>query len=253
MAHRGASGEYPENTMPAFHAAAASAADYIELDVHRTRDGHVVVAHDEGLSRIASDDRLIAEVTIAELASVDAAFNFSPSEGWPFRHQGIRIPTLEQVLKSWPEMRFIIELKPQDASIADAALEVVRATGMERRVLFASEHLLPIARARILAPEIPTNLSAPEIVAFIQALPSGTPRAAVGGDALQIPPEYQGIRLARPEIIDAAHRTGLEVHVWTVNDPAQMEVLLSSGVDGIITDYPKRLLAVLRSRGRQDC
>lgn len=253
MAHRGASAQYPENTMPAFRAAAETqSVDYIELDVHCTRDGHVVVVHDEGLSRIASDDRLIAEMTMAELETVDAGFNFFVRGDFPFRAKGIRVPKLEQVLKSWPAMRFVIELKPRDPAIADAALEVVRATKMGHRVLFASEHLAPIARVRMLAPEIPSNLPAPEIAAFVQALPSATPYTG-DGDALQIPPEYRGIKLATPEVIAAAHRNGLEVHVWTVNDQAQMEELLSLGVDGIITDHPSRLVAVLRSPRQPDC
>src|SRR5689334_16164518 len=124
MAHRGASGEYPENTMRAFRAAAEGLADYIELDVHCTRDGHVVVVHDEGLSRIASDERLVADTTVAELEKVDAGYNFAPNDGWPFRGQGLGVPKLEEVLKSWPAMRFVIELKPRDSSVADAALEV---------------------------------------------------------------------------------------------------------------------------------
>jgi glycerophosphoryl diester phosphodiesterase len=247
IAHRGDSAEYPENTMPAFRAAVETRADYIELDVHLTRDGQVVVVHDEGLSRIASDDRLVVEMTMAELETIDAAFNFAPAaDGWLLRGLGIRVPKLEEVLKSWPTLRFVIEFKPRDPAIADSALEVVRAAGMERRVLFASEHLAPIARARLLAPRIPTNLPAAEIVSFIQTLPS-RPYAGAG-DALQIPPEYRGIKLATREVIAAAHRSGLEVHVWTINDQAEMEEMLSLGVDGIITDYPSRLLALLRSR-----
>jgi glycerophosphoryl diester phosphodiesterase len=251
MAHRGASGEYPENTMPAFSAAVEASVDYIELDVHCTRDGEVVVVHDEELSRIASDPRLIREITMSELEAVDAAFNFSrDGADWPFRGQGVRVPRLAEVLQSWPEMRFVIEFKPSDTAIADATLEVVRQTGMARRVLFASEHLPPIARARTVAPRIPTNLAAPEILAFVQALLSGAPPHAVSGDALQIPPEHRGLRLATQEVIAAAHRNGLEVHVWTINDQAEMQEMLSLGVDGIITDYPTRLLTLLHS-GRQ--
>jgi glycerophosphoryl diester phosphodiesterase len=150
------------------------------------------------------------------------------------------------VLKSWPAMRFVIEFKPRDSAIADATLEVVRATGMERRVLFASEHLPPIARVRTLAPQMPTNLPAAEIVAFMQSLPSGAAHYTPAGDALQIPPEHHGIKLATREVVATAHRNGLEVHVWTINERAQMEEMLSLGVDGIITDHPSRLLALLR-------
>jgi glycerophosphoryl diester phosphodiesterase len=252
MAHRGASSEYPENTMPAFQAAVEAGADYIELDVHRTRDGEVVVVHDEGLSRVGADERLVAEMTMAELQMVDAAFNFSPGgAGWPFRGQGVRVPRLAEVLQRWPGMRFVIEFKPSAPAIADATIEVVRRTGMSRQVLFASEHLPPILRARTLAPQIPTNLPAAEVSTFVQAL-SGAPLYSAGGAALQIPPEHRGLKLATPETVAAAHRGGLEVHVWTVNEPAEMDAMLALGVDGIITDYPVRLLSLLASRSRAD-
>jgi glycerophosphoryl diester phosphodiesterase len=248
MAHRGASGEYPENTMPAFRAAVDAEADYIELDVHCTRDGEVVVVHDDRLSRIASDNRLIGEMTMVELEAVDAAFNFSrDGAGWPFRSQGIRVPRLAEVLELCSGLRFVVEFKPHDPVIADAALEVVRRAGMGRQVLFASEHLPPIARVRTLAPQFPTNLTATEILAFMQSLQPGAPPYAAAGDALQIPPEHRGMRLATPEVVAAAHRNGLEVHVWTINEQAKMEEMLSLGVDGIITDYPTRLLTLLHS------
>ncbi len=253
MAHRGASGKYPENTMPAFRAAVEAGVDYIELDVHCTRDGEVVVVHDEELSRIASDNRLVREMTMGELEAVDAAFNFSvDGASWPFRGQGIRVPRLAEVLQSWSGLRFVIEFKPLVPAIADATLEVVRHTGMARQVLFASEHLPPIARARALAPQVPTNLTAPEILAFVQALSSGAPSGVAAGDALQIPPEHRGLKLATREVVAAAHQSGLEVHIWTINDQAEMQEMLSLGVDGIITDYPTRLLTLLHSGQRGD-
>jgi glycerophosphoryl diester phosphodiesterase len=249
MAHRGASADYPENTMAAFGAAVELGAAYIELDVHRTRDGEVVVFHDDDLSRIASDDRVIRELTMAEIETVDAGFNFSPAAGsYPFRGQGVRVPRLAEVLTSWPALRFVIEFKPRDSLIADATLEVVRRTAMERRVLFASEHLEPIQRVRTLAPQLPTNLPAAEIVTFVQGLPAGAPAYALAGDALQIPPEHQGLKLATREVVVGAHRNGLEVHVWTINDEAQMQEMLSLGVDGIITDHPSRLLSLLKAQ-----
>jgi glycerophosphoryl diester phosphodiesterase len=253
MAHRGASGEYPENTILAFRAAVEAGAHYIELDVHCTRDGEVVVVHDDRLSRIASDNRLVREMTMAELEAIDAAFNFSrDGAGWPFRGQGIRVPRLAEVLQSWSGLRFIVEFKPSDPAIADATLEVVRQTGMGRRVLFASEHLAPISRARALAPQVPTNLAATEIHAFMQALSSGATSYVAAGDALQIPPDHRGLKLATPEVIAAAHRNGLEVHVWTINEQVEMEEMLSMDVDGIITDYPIRLLTLLHSQQQRD-
>jgi glycerophosphoryl diester phosphodiesterase len=250
IAHRGASGDYPENTMPAFHAAALSGAAYIELDVHRTRDGEVVVAHDDDLMRIASHEGLIAQMTFAELSEIDAGFNFSrsPEAGFPYRGQGISVPRLADVLSSCARQRFVVEFKAAESAIADAALEVVQATGMERMVLFASEHPAAIARIRLLAPQIPTNLPPPEIGAFIQSLAPGAAPYTPAGDALQVPPEYLGWRLVTAESVAAAHRSGLEVHVWTVNDEAEISQLLALGVDGIITDFPLRLLRLLQRR-----
>jgi glycerophosphoryl diester phosphodiesterase len=249
MAHRGASGEYPENTSAAFARAVDAGAIYLELDVHCTRDGAVVVTHDENLMRIGSHDRLIAEMTAAELEAVDAGFNFS-SDGvrFPFRGSGIRVPKLSEVLRTWPQQYFVIEFKPADPAIADATLEVVRRAGIERRVLFACEHLPPIERVRSLAPQIPTNLPAPEILRFMQSLAPGAPPDVVRGNALQVPPEHAGWKLVIPETVALTHRNGLEMHVFTINEEAEMMRLLQLGVDGIITDYPARLLNMLPAR-----
>jgi glycerophosphoryl diester phosphodiesterase len=249
MAHRGASGEYPENTLAAFARAVDAGAIYLELDVHSTRDGDVAVTHDENLMRIGSHDKLIAEMTTAELETVDAGFNFS-CDGlrFPFRGSGMRVPKLSEVLSTWPQQLFVIEFKPLDPAIADATLEVVRRMGIERRVLFASEHLPPIERVRTLAPQIPTNLPAPEILHFMQLLAPGSPPDVFRGDALQVPPEHAGWKLVIPETVAAAHRKGLEIHVFTINEEAETMRLLQLGVDGIITDYPARLLTMLEAR-----
>jgi glycerophosphoryl diester phosphodiesterase len=249
IAHRGASGDYPENTLPAFRAAADAGTSYIELDVHLSRDGEVVVTHDDNPRRVACHDGLIAEMTMAELETMDAGFNFSADGvGFPFRGKGIRIPRLVEVLKTWPEQRFVIEFKPRDPAIADATLEAVQRTAMGRRVFFASEHLAPIARIRVLAPQTPTNMPAPEILAFIQSLAPEAPPYAGAGDALQIPAEHYGWKLATAETVAAAHRHGLEIHVFTVNQQAEMAQMLSLGIDGLITDYPARLLRLIAMR-----
>lgn len=250
FAHRGASGRFPENTVAAFEAAIALGAPYLELDIHCSRDGEIVVHHDDDLRRTAGADQRISDLTLKELRAVDVAFNFTrDGQSFPFRGRGIAVPTLRDVLSSFPQQRLIVEIKQQTPSLVTALLGLLRDTGATRRVLIASEHQTPLDEVRAAASGIPTNLSAREIGAFMMALAPGAAPYHPSGDALQIPPEHLGWKLATPESVAAAHRLGLEVHVWTVNDPAEIRALLKMGVDGIISDFPDRALdAVVATR-----
>ncbi|HVB82611.1 MAG TPA: glycerophosphodiester phosphodiesterase [Candidatus Binataceae bacterium] len=258
IAHRGASGEYPENTLPAFRAAAQAGAPYFELDVHMTRDGVVVVSHDPELGRTCGLDAAIRDLTLAELKQADAGWSFTTTTAattataaagddrvFPFRGRGIEVPALAEVFAAFPERRYVIEIKQSEPSLAAPLLEVIERAGMRRRVLVAGEEDAPIDEIRALAPRLPTGFPYREIVAFMAALAPGAEPYQPRGDALQIPPEYEGWRLVTPQSLAAAHRSGIEVHVWTVNDAAEMRAMLELGVDAIITDYPARLLALL--------
>jgi glycerophosphoryl diester phosphodiesterase len=248
FAHRGASGDFPENTLPAFLAARDTGVPYIELDVHMTSDGEIVVAHDDNLRRVSGNDGVIREMSLAEVRGVDAGHNFSLSgDRYPFRGAGVRVPTLREVFALCPGQTFIIEIKQVAPSILDATLAVVRAAGMSRRVLIASEHQTPLDEVRSCAPAIPTNFSADEVGRFVMSLPPGAAPYSPAGDALQIPPEHLGWKLATTAALAAAHRIGVEMHIWTVNEEAEMRELLTLGVDGIISNYPARLLAVAAS------
>lgn len=250
IAHRGAGGDFPENTIPSFRAAAECGASYIELDVHLTRDGEIVVIHDHDLGRIAGHDGVVAEMTAAEVFAVDAGRNFSPVEGgFPFRGSGIRVPSLAQALSEFRRMMFVIEIKQMTPAIVAPLLETIERCGMRRRVLIASEHQAPIDEVRWLAPSLPTNFARGDVVDFLMALPPGGPPCRPRGDALQIPPEYSGWRLLTPEMVEAAHRIGVEVHVWTIDDEPGMRAALALGVDGILTNYPARLLSVIAEAG----
>lgn len=248
IAHRGASGDYPENTLPAFEAARELGVPYLELDVHMTRDGEVVVCHDDTLARVAGHDGVIREMTLAEVRRADAGYNFSPdgTDSFPFRRQGIQVPTLGEVLARLTHQRFIIELKQTGRDLPGAVLDIVRRTEMSRRVLVASEHQEPIDHIRAIAPEIPTNLPAQEVGLFMMSLSPGAQAYAPRGDALQVPPEYHSWKLITAQSVEAAHRIGVEVQVWTVDETAEMRALLALGVDGILTNHPSRMIRVLR-------
>jgi glycerophosphoryl diester phosphodiesterase len=246
--HRGSAGTHPENTLEAFAAAAAIGIEYLELDVHMTRDGEIVVSHDDHLKRTCGRAGVIREMTYAELAAADAGRMFTlDGANFPFRHKGIRVPRLAEVLAAFPKLRIEIEVKQIAPSVVAPTLAVIDRAGMRRNVFVASEHQQPLDEIRKLAPEIPTNFSYFETGEFFQAIVSRDIYRPPG-DALQIPRQYESWQLITPDSVEFAHRIGLEVHVWTVNEAEEMEELLDMGVDGLISDYPRRLLDVIRRR-----
>jgi glycerophosphoryl diester phosphodiesterase len=243
IAHRGDSGAYPENTMESFRAAAAAGALYIELDVHLTRDGEVVVIHDADLERTSGRKGSVARLTYVEIAAVDAGFTFCSGDGaHPFRGKGIHVPRLEEVLNGLPDRLFVIEVKQVEPSLVEPLIRILDRAGMRRRVAVVSEHQRPLDEIRRLAPGIPANFSRGEVQGLLQAIARRDAAYRPPGDALQVPPKYESWHLVTPEIVAACHRMGVEVHVWTVNETVEMRELIAMGVDGIITDFPGRLL-----------
>jgi glycerophosphoryl diester phosphodiesterase len=246
--HRGASGIAPENTMPAFEAAIEGGADRLELDVHASSDGHIVVFHDATLERTTNGKGPIGERTLAELLSLDAGYHFrAPDGSYPFRDRGVRIPTLAELLGAFPGIPLNVEVKQSEPAIEAEVLAVLDRFEARERTLLAAEVDSIMARIRAAAPEAKTGFSVGEIAEFLgrHRDPSYRPR----GCALQVPPAFGDIIIITPDTIAAAHALGVEVHAWTINDEAEMERLLDLGVDGLITDYPARAAAVLRRRG----
>jgi len=250
--HRGAAGEFPENTMVSFERAVRAGAIYLELDVHMSCDGEIVVSHDEGLARSCGRDALIREMKWAEIQDGDAGYTrtFDGGATFPFRGRAIKVPRLSDVLGAFGDVNYLIEIKQTEPSLVRQLLATVDATGLRRRVLIASEFDEPIRVVRSLAPQIPTNFPYGEVVEFLQAMAGTRPGYEPHGAALQIPPEYQGWQLVTTESVEFAHRCGVELHIWTVNEEREMNRLLECGVDGLISDFPARALAVARSRGR---
>lgn len=248
--HRGASAHFPENTLPAFRAAIVAGVPYLELDVWATADGHVVAHHDETLLRLCGDLRRVSDITLAELKALDAGFGFSPDgSNRPCLNQGIAVPTLAEVFAAFPAAFFNIEVKQEAPAIEAQVLAAIQEAGMADRVLLAAEQDAIMQRLRPLCGSIPTSFSFGELQAFFGWLQGG----CLGdyrppGAALQIPESWGGRTLVTPETVRAAHALGVEVHVWTVNEPQDMERLLAMGVDGLMSDYPERLVSVAGKR-----
>ena len=247
--HRGSAGTHPENTLESFRAAVASGVQYLEFDIHMTRDGEVVVSHDDHLERNCGRAGVIREMTYAELAGADAGRMFTLDRStFPFRDKGIRVPRLAEVLAAFPELRMIVEVKQIAPSVVAPMLDVIDHAGMRRNVLVASEHQEPLDEVRRLAMEIPTNFSYLEAGLFIQAMGTRDASYRPPADAVQISHFYENWELVTRQSVEFAHSFGIEMHVWTVNAEAEMSELLDMGVDGLISDYPRRALEVVGSR-----
>jgi glycerophosphoryl diester phosphodiesterase len=248
IAHQGGDGLRPGNTMPAFAHAVELGVDVLEMDMHATADGVLVLMHDETVDRTTDGTGLIREMSFAALRELDAGYDWSTDNGatFPYRGQGIVVPALTEVLEAFPQMRFNIEIKQREPSIADSFCRTLREYGLTDRVLVASFHPESITRFRAACPEVATSAVEPEIrrlytlnLLFLSAF---YPSPAT---AFQVP-EYSGdTHVVTPRFVRGAQGRNVQIHVWTVNETADMERMLELGVDGIITDRPDRLLSLV--------
>lgn len=253
--HRGAAGLAPENTVPSFALGLALGADFIELDVHASRDGIVVVIHDPTLERTTDGTGPVREHALYELQRLDAGYQFTRGGGdFSYRGQSVRIPTLEAVLKDFPLAYCNIEIKQADPPIVAEVMDVIRRLDAHHRVLLAAEHESIMHEIRHLAGQVVTGFSAAEVADFVaRVAASNFDDYRPAGRALQIPPRFGDIELVTAESVAAAHRCALEVHVWTINQRDDMERLLDAGVDGIMSDLPglaRRVVDTYPKRGR---
>ncbi len=232
LAHRGlvmpGTADAAENSFAAVAAAHAAGAAYVESDCHLTRDGEVVLFHDPDLTRVAGDTRRLADVTTRELEDLMA-----PRGG---------LITLRQALESFPDVRFNIDVKapaaavPAGRIVAEYAERVLITSFSEERRRAALDAAAAVRTG--LSPA--TSPGSRGVARVLAAVGSGSQRLAAralaGLDALQLPERQGPLRVVSRRLIEAAHRAGVEVHVWTVNDPLDMRRLVDAGVDGIVTD-----------------
>lgn len=247
FAHRGGSLEAPENTLEAFRHGIAAGADHLELDVHASSDGTIVVFHDATLERTTNGKGEVRAHTFAELRELDAGYQFVDEKGeYSFRGNGLQIPTLVEVCREFEEIPLNMEIKQDDPDIVQAVFDVLQAEGALGRSLVAAEHGSLMNRIRQQGEGVLFGYATEDVVAFLEAMEAGTLADYTPvGFALQIPSSFMGTPLVTRELVAAAHGKGLEVHVWTVDERDQMEDLLALGVDGLMTDRPTLLAEVL--------
>jgi len=248
MAHRGGKGLWPENTLYAFEQAVAVGVDVLEMDIHSTADGVLVVMHDDTVDRTTDGSGPIGSLTMAEIRALDAGYRWSADEGqsFPYRGQGIRVPALEDVFAAFSDVPLNIEIKQEDPLLVEPFCQLIREYGMSKRVLVASFHQETVEAFRRACPEVATSSGEGEVIAlFVLSKLFVEATYEPAAQAVQVPETRSGLQVLAPRFVDAAHGRGLEVHAWTINEADAMERLVALGVDGVITDYPDRLMGVL--------
>jgi glycerophosphoryl diester phosphodiesterase len=231
FAHRGGAAVGDENTTAAFGRAVELGYRYLETDTHATADDVAVVFHDATLQRLFGRPGTVRDLRWNDLAALRV-------------NGAAAVPRLDEVLDAWPQIRFNIDVKADTG--VEPALKVIEATGARDRVLLASFSDRRLARIRAATgPQVASSLG----MRGVARLWSAGVRPPPGVVAVQVPPAYGRLPLVTPRFIRRAHRYGLQVHVWTIDDPQQMRYLLDLGVDGIMTDRIEVLRDVYRERG----
>ncbi|MHB1518944.1 MAG: glycerophosphodiester phosphodiesterase [Acidimicrobiales bacterium] len=265
-AHQGGAWEAPSSTLYAIEAALGAGASAIELDVHATADGRLVVCHDPTVDRTTPSSGRIADLTYSELARLDNAYWWAPGadvspgldgDAYPFRGRApsdrrFTIPLLEEVLEAFPQVVLNLDIKetapvvaPYEERLADLLHRYDRC---EDVIVASFLDTATDAFARF-APDIPTSAGTQAVAAFYQAVRDGRTPEPMVHVALQVPCSYGGLTLVDERFVEAAHQLGLAVHVWTIEEEPEMERLCDLGVDGIITDRPSALAGLLDRRG----
>lgn len=250
VAHRGSMFLWPENTLTSIQGAMDTGADIVEIDLEVTADDEIVVLHDSTVDRTTDGTGRIDELPLEEVKQLDAGYTFPPErppdyldgvtdhgylppsdDPHPFRGQGIEIPTIEEVFELLPaDYPVLLELKT-DAIDLDSLASLIRSFERESHTLVAGFATEPLERFRAIAPEIETGLGGSEVRQFLATSRASEHRYDPPGDFIFFPHE-----IVRPSMVDRAHRKGLPVMPWTVNDPEEMIRLADAGVDGLVTD-----------------
>jgi glycerophosphoryl diester phosphodiesterase len=236
FAHRGGAAAGDENTAEAFGRAVQLGYRYLETDVHATADGVPVVFHDDTLARLTGHGGRIEDLSWADLAAVRVG-------------GAAAIPRLDDVLASWPDVRFNIDVKADSG--AAPAVEAIRRAAAVQRVLLASFDDSRLAVLRELAgPRVATSLGRRAVARLrLASLVGARVRPAPSAVAAQVPVRHAGVPVVDRAFVRCCHRSGLQVHVWTVDDPAEIGRLLDLGVDGIMTDDLEVLRDAYGARG----
>jgi glycerophosphoryl diester phosphodiesterase len=244
VGHRGNAAHAPENTMESFRQAVDLGVHALEMDVHLSADGHVVVIHDSTLDRTTSGSGRVERMTLAEIRSADAGARFSRDRGatWPYRGKGIHVPTLDAVLDAFPHMPLLIELKTEAASGATRA--VIERHSAQQRCIVAS--FRETAMDAFHGSGIAQGGSRRDTARLLWRALFRVPVRNAGFNVLCMPPAHRGLPLPVAGYVRILEPLGVPVHCWTIDDPDDAARLRRKGVRGIISNDPGAILRSVR-------
>jgi glycerophosphoryl diester phosphodiesterase len=265
-AHQGGAREGPSSTLHAMRRAVAVGAHALELDVHATADRQLVVCHDSTVDRTTDGSGRISDLRLEEVQQLDNAYWWLPGavahhgaadDAYPLRGRApqdpdLRIPTLREVLVAFSDTFLNLDVKetaPHVQPYEGLVIDLLRELSRLDDVIIASFHDAALEAVSALAPDMATAAGRKATEEFYFAFRNGETPPSLPSRALQVPPRHEDIAVVDEQFVEAAHRAGLAVHVWTIDEEEEMERLLDLGVDGIMTDRPQVLAGVLRSRG----
>jgi glycerophosphoryl diester phosphodiesterase len=249
IAHRGGAKIGPENTLVGFQNGLSAGAEVLELDVHLTKDGELVVIHNNTVDDTTNETGLVREMTLQQLKQLDAGYDFSydDDKSHPYRGKGVVVPTMGEVYRAYPDVPLNVEIKETQDGIELKLWRAIEAAGAEDHTLVVAKKTSVIRRFReVSGGQVATGASAPEMVTFIicsHLYPSCPLRHSY--QALQV---WKGVGTSG--LIQAAHRAGIRVDVWTVDEEKDMRRFIDYGVDGIMSDRPDILNGVLQGDGK---
>lgn len=249
LGHRGTSIMAPENTVPAFDFALQHGAHALETDVRLSRDGHIMVTHDDTVDRTTDGHGRVIDLTLDALRQLDAGYQFQLDGQYPHRDRGVRLITLAEMLQRYPQTAINIDIKDNLPQAADAVIKVVKDNAALQRTVLTSFHHTMVEHVRQRCPQATTGASMGDIkTLYGQYLLGRLPRIEPAADFLQLPPRYWLVPLASRSFINAIHQCNRQVHYWTINNYRQAQRLLTLGADGIVSDRADLLAPLFPSR-----
>jgi glycerophosphoryl diester phosphodiesterase len=265
-AHRGGAREAPSNTIRAMRRALAVGATALEMDVHLTSDGHLVVCHDPTVDRTTNGSGAISGLTLAEVQSLDAAYWFVPghevapgrsTEDYALRGRApddpeLRVPTLREVLEAFPGVLLNIDIKqtaPRVEPYEEALARMLIDHGRMDDVIVTSFHDAALVAFSAAAPQVATSAGLLAVADFWRSVQDGAPPPAMSHAAIQVPTDFEGATVVDERFVQSAHDAGVAVHVWTIDDRSEMKRLVALGVDGIMSDVPSVLVPTIAALG----
>ena len=255
IGHRGAAGVAPENTVASIERATRAGAQAIEIDVHVSADGELVVIHDDTVDRTTNGTGRVDSLTLDEIRRLDAGATFTPDRGrsFPYREAGLRVPTLDEAVAAAAPRPMIIEVKSRAAgpALGDWLRSRRASAGDTERFIvagFERDHVAPAAEAADWRCATRADLI-PFVLLGKLGIPGPLPSHV---DAIMLPIRKGALRLVTRRFVRQAHDRGVGVFVWTVNRPSVMRELFDIGVDGLISDVPARVRRIVEERTARD-